>query len=84
MQNFHYVYILIDTTTETHHYVGSTQDLQTRLTKHNAGEVRTHLNSSRGKLKQPLLFHQRKKPMRLKHILKLTAADHSPTDTFDL
>ncbi|MBE6391953.1 MAG: hypothetical protein E7042_07145 [Lentisphaerae bacterium] len=39
MQNFHYVYILIDTTTETHHYVGSTQDLQTRLAKHNAEEV---------------------------------------------
>ena len=39
MQNFHYVYILIDTTTETHHYVGSTQDLQARLIKHNAGEV---------------------------------------------
>ena len=39
MQNFHYVYILIDTTTETHYYVGSTQDLQARLAKHNAGEV---------------------------------------------
>jgi len=39
MQNFHYVYILIDTTTETHHYVGSTQDLQARLAKHNAGKV---------------------------------------------
>ena len=39
MQKFHYVYILIDTTTETHHYVGLTQDLQTCLAKHNAGEV---------------------------------------------
>ena len=39
MRNVHYVYILIDTTTETHHYVSSTQDLQTRLAKHNAGEV---------------------------------------------
>ena len=39
MQNFYYVYILIDITTETHHYVGSTQDLQARLAKHNAGEV---------------------------------------------
>ena len=39
MQNFHYVYILIDTTTETHRYVGSTQDLYARLAKHNAGEV---------------------------------------------
>ena len=39
MQNFHYVYILIDTTTETHRYVGSTQDLSARLAKHNDGEV---------------------------------------------
>lgn len=39
MQNFYYVYILIDITTETHRYVGSTQDLQSRLAKHNAGEV---------------------------------------------
>ena len=27
MKNFHYVYILVDVATETHHYVGSTQDL---------------------------------------------------------
>ena len=39
MKNFHYVYILIDVATETHHYVGSTQDLQSRLAKHNASEV---------------------------------------------
>ena len=39
MQNFYYVYILIDTATETHLYVGSTQDLSARLAKLNAGEV---------------------------------------------
>ena len=39
MQNFYYVYILLDTATETHRYVGSTQNLQVRLEKHNAGEV---------------------------------------------
>ena len=39
MKNFHYVYILTDIATETHHYVGSTQDLQARLAKHDAGEV---------------------------------------------
>ena len=39
MQNFYYVYILIDTTTEKHRYVGSTCYLAARLTKHNAGEV---------------------------------------------
>ena len=39
MQNFYYVYILIDTETEMRHYVGFTQDLSERLAKHNAGEV---------------------------------------------
>ena len=39
MKNFHYVYILTDVATETHYYVGSTQDLTARLAKHNAGEV---------------------------------------------
>ncbi|MBR7138051.1 MAG: GIY-YIG nuclease family protein [Lentisphaeria bacterium] len=39
MQNFHCVYILIDTTAKTHRYIGSTQDLSARLTKHNVGEV---------------------------------------------
>ena len=33
MQNFYYVYILIDTETEMHHYVGFTQDLSERLGK---------------------------------------------------
>ena len=29
----------IDTTAKTHRYIGSTQDLSARLTKHNVGEV---------------------------------------------
>ena len=36
---FHYVYILIDEQTGTHHYTGCTDDLNARLKKHNAGEV---------------------------------------------
>ena len=39
MQKFYYVYILVDITTETHHYTGVTEDLHSRLAKHNAGEV---------------------------------------------
>ena len=39
MLNFYYVYILTDTASETHHYVGFTQNLSERLAKHNAGEV---------------------------------------------
>ena len=33
MQNFYYVYILIDTATETDHYIGFAQDLSARLGK---------------------------------------------------
>ena len=36
---FHYVYILIDISTGTHHYVGYTTDLQERLERHNRGAV---------------------------------------------
>ena len=39
MPKFYYVYILVDTTTEAHHYTGVTEDLHARLAKHNAGEV---------------------------------------------
>ena len=39
MTKFYYVYLLIDVTTGTHRYTGVTEDLQTRLAKHNAGEV---------------------------------------------
>ena len=39
MSGFCYVYMLSDAATHTHHYVGSTQDLQGRLAKHNAGSV---------------------------------------------
>jgi putative endonuclease len=34
-----YVYILQSTGTTGHHYVGITEDLRSRLQKHNAGEV---------------------------------------------
>jgi predicted GIY-YIG superfamily endonuclease len=37
MQSFYYVYILVDTTTESHHYTGVTEDLHACLAKHNAG-----------------------------------------------
>jgi predicted GIY-YIG superfamily endonuclease len=39
MRNNHYVYILIDTTSETHHYAGFTRDFPKRLSKHNTGKV---------------------------------------------
>ena len=37
MTGFHYVYMLSDVATHTHHYVGMTEDLKARLAKHNSG-----------------------------------------------
>ena len=39
MTGFHYVYMLSDVATHTHHYVGMTEDLKSRLAKHNSGQV---------------------------------------------
>ena len=39
MTGFHYVYMLSDVATHTHHYVGMTEDLRARLAKHNSGQV---------------------------------------------
>ena len=40
MTGFHYVYMLSDVATHTHHYVGMTEDLKARLEKHNSGQVK--------------------------------------------
>ena len=39
MSNFHYVYILVDEATGTNFYIGCTEDLKSRLEKHNKGNV---------------------------------------------
>ena len=39
MSNFHYVYILVDEATGTNFYIGCTEDLKSRLEKHNKGDV---------------------------------------------
>jgi len=39
MTVFYYVYILTDKETKTHFYVGSTENLQSRLAKHNKAHI---------------------------------------------
>ena len=39
MPSFHYTYILWDTATHSHFYVGHTADLKARLATHNTGHV---------------------------------------------
>ena len=70
MQNFYYVYILIDTTTETHHYVGSTQDLQARLDKHNAGEVPHTSKFKPWRIQTAIAFDSKEKAIAFEAYLK--------------
>ena len=70
MQNFHYVYILIDTTTETHRYVGSTQDLYARLAKHNAGEVPHTSKFKPWRIQTAIAFDCKEKAVAFENYLK--------------
>ena len=70
MQNFYYVYILIDTATETHHYVGSTQDLSARLAKHNAGEIPHTSKFKPWKIETAVAFSSKEKAYEFEAYLK--------------
>ena len=84
MKNFYYVYILIDVATETHHYVGSTQDLQARLAKHNAGEV-PHTSKFRPwRIQTAIAFDSKEKAIAFEAYSKPVPADHSLIGTSDL
>ena len=76
MKNFHYVYILIDVATETHHYVGSTQDLQARLAKHNAGEVPHTSKFKPWKVEAYFAFETKEKAVAFEAYLK-TGSGHA-------
>ena len=70
MQNFYYVYILIDTETEMHHYVGFTQDLSERLAKHNAGEVPHTSKFKPWKIETAIAFSSKEKAYAFEAYLK--------------
>ena len=70
MSNFHYVYLLTDVATGTHFYTGVTEDLESRLAKHNAGEV---LNTSKFKpwrIKTAIAFDSKEKAYAFEAYLK--------------
>ena len=70
MQNFYYVYILIDTETEMHHYVGFTQDLSERLAKHNAGEVPHTSKFKPWRIQTAIAFDNKEKAVAFEDYLK--------------
>ena len=70
MQNIYYVYILIDTETELHHYVGFTQNLSERLAKHNAGEVPHTSKFKPWRIQTAVAFDSKEKAVAFEDYLK--------------
>lgn len=70
MSNFHYVYILVDEATGTHFYVGCTEDLKSRLEKHNNGGVPHTAKFRPWRIKTAIAFDNREKAYAFEAYLK--------------
>ena len=70
MSNFHYVYILVDEATGTHFYIGCTEDLKSRLEKHNKGDVPHTSNYKPWRIKNAIAFENREKAYAFESYLK--------------
>lgn len=70
MSNFHYVYLLTDVVTETHFYTGVTEDLASRLQKHNAGEVPHTSKFKPWRIKTAIAFDSKEKAYAFEKYLK--------------
>ena len=70
MSNFHYVYLLTDVATETHFYTGVTEDLESRLQKHNAGEVPHTSKFKPWRIKTAIAFDAKEKAYAFEAYLK--------------
>ena len=70
MSKFYYVYLLTDVTTETHFYTGVTENLESRLQKHNSGEV-PHTSKFRPwRIKTAIAFDSKEKAYAFESYLK--------------
>ena len=67
---FHYVYILHSALDRERFYVGVTQDLKARLTKHNAGEVAHTSKFVPWQLKTYLAFSDKEQAFAFEKYLK--------------
>ena len=70
MSNFHYVYILVDEATGTHFYIGCTEDLKSRLEKHNKGDVPHTSKYKPWRIKNAIAFENREKAYAFESYLK--------------
>ena len=81
MTKFYYVYLLVDVATESRRYTGVTEDLKSRLAKHNAGEVPHTSKFKPWKVEAYFAFETKKKLPHLKPISKQVPGTLSPTAT---
>ena len=70
MSNFHYVYILVDEATGTHFYIGCTEDLKSRLEKHNKGDVPHTAKYKPWRIKNAIAFANKEKAYAFEAYLK--------------
>lgn len=68
--DFFYVYILQDELTKEHFYVGRTDDLRTRLKKHNAGGVPHTAKFRPWQIKTAIAFTDRARAGQFERYLK--------------
>ena len=67
---FHYVYILTSEVDETRHYTGLTQDLDSRLKAHNAGQVPYTTKYRPWKIETSIAFRSKEKAAAFEKYLK--------------
>ena len=67
---FHYVYILRSESDQLRHYVGSTENLEARLTAHNAGKVHHTSNHIPWQIETAVAFRDREKASAFERYLK--------------
>ena len=70
MSHFYYVYILVDEATGTHFYIGCTEDLKSRLEKHNKGDVPHTAKFRPWRIKNAIAFENKEKAYAFETYLK--------------
>ena len=70
MAAFHYVYILTRKSHPTGHYTGSTDDIDSRIRAHNAGQVPHTLKYRPWRVETAIAFHSRTKAVEFEEYLK--------------
>jgi predicted GIY-YIG superfamily endonuclease len=67
---FHYVYILVSESDPRHHYVGVTENLESRLSCHNSGKVSHTKKFLPWRIETAVAFRDRTKAVAFERYLK--------------